>query len=432
MPQLPRATFRETAAVLGRSVAPLIAKGVIVRRPLVVRLLHDTGAELGEVRALQALRARHGPGPVMLRTPGRSLAVLLDPAHVRRALLGTPEPFETDMREKHAALAHFEPRGSLASRGAERAERRAFNDRVLDSACPVHPLADGLTAVVAAEAGALLRRAEAEGALGWGAFKDSWHRVARSVALGRGAADDRPLSRLLIRLRGDANWAFAKLRRDALRRRFQARVQAYLDRAEPGSLAALMPAAAGPRAAPVDQVGQYLFAFDAAGIATFRALALLASLPGYAQAARDEAGRGEPRLPLLRATLLEAVRLWPTTPAILRETDRDTAWDGATMPAGTGLLIHVPFFHRDDGRLPHANRFAPEIWMGQGDPDDVPLIPFSAGPGFCPARHLVELLGSHMLAHLLRRTWQVPERRRLEQGRMPPTFDQFSLVLRPA
>ena len=61
---------------------------------------------------------------------------------------------------------------------------------------------------------------------------------------------------------------------------------------------------------------------------------------------------------------------------------------------------------------------------GEGEP-----FPFSAGPGFCPAKPLVEMLGSHMLAHLLRRNWTVPERRRLEQGRMPPTFDQFSLTL---
>ncbi|WP_141243899.1 cytochrome P450 [Sphingomonas lenta] len=428
MPQLSRATIRETAAVLGQAVGPLFAKGMFVRRPSIVRLLHDTGAELAEVRALQALRARHGPGPVMLATPGRRLAVVLDPAHARRVLDETPEPFETDMAEKHAALAHFEPRGSLASRGEDRAERRRFNDRVLDSACPIHHLGGEMTAIVTAEAEALLARADEEGGLSWGAFKDGWHCMARGVVLGRSAADDKELSRLLIRLRGDANWAFLKPKRRSLRERFQAAVRAHLDRAEPGSLASLMPAANTPRAAPVDQVAQWLFAWDAAGIATFRALTLLASLPGYAQSARDEALHGSPELPLLRATILESVRLWPTTPAILRETDRETDWNGATMPAGTGLLIHAPYFHRDDQRLAYANRFAPELWLG-GDPERVGLVPFSAGPGFCPAKQLVEFLGSHMLAHLLARIWRVPERRRLEQGRMPPTFDQFSLTL---
>ena len=47
--QLPRASLSETAAVLGRAAGPLFAKGVILRRPLVVRALHATGAEMGEV-----------------------------------------------------------------------------------------------------------------------------------------------------------------------------------------------------------------------------------------------------------------------------------------------------------------------------------------------------------------------------------------------
>jgi hypothetical protein len=35
-----------------------------------------------------------------------------------------------------------------------------------------------------------------------------------------------------------------------------------------------------------------------------------------------------------------------------------------------------------------------------------------------------------MLGHLLARNWTVPERHRVAQGRMPSSFDQFSLTLR--
>lgn len=431
MPQLPRASFGETLSVLGAAVGPLVAKGVILRRPLIVRALHETGAEERGVRVLQALRTRHGPGPVMLRVPGRSLAVVLDPGHAAQVLAGTPEPFESDMREKRAALSHFEPRGSLISRGGERAERRAFNERVLNSACPIHSLGGEMMAAVAAEADALLAEADRRGGLSWDTYRKRWNRMARRVVLGPKAADDEALGRLLIDLRGRANWAFLAPKRRSARARFHREVGAYLDRAAPGSLASLMPAAATPRAAPADQVGQYLFAFDAAAIATFRALALLASLPGHAQRARDEARSGSPELPFLRATILESLRLWPATPAILRETDRETDWDGATMPKGTGLIIHAPFLHRDERRLPYAHRFAPEIWTGS-EPERAPLLPFSAGPARCPGRPLVELVGSRMLAHLLRRNWIVPERCRLEQGRMPHTFDHFSLSLKLA
>ena len=65
------------------------------------------------------------------------------------------------------------------------------------------------------------------------------------------------------------------------------------------------------------------------------------------------------------------------------------------MPAGTGILIFAPFFHRDDERLPYAHRFAPELWLKAQDPVAWPLIPFSGGPVICPGRHLVTLGREH-------------------------------------
>jgi cytochrome P450 len=179
-------------------------------------------------------------------------------------------------------------------------------------------------------------------------------------------------------------------------------------------------------AAAEDQVGQWLFAFDAAGIATFRALAVLASSDTMMARARgDEASQR----PFLRACLLESVRLWPTTPAILRQTDREIEWHGAKMAKGTGVLIHVPFLHRDDERLPFANRFAPETWL-EGQADRWPLIPFSAGPAECPAKNLVLLLASEMLGFLLAgRRFKMPASRKLDLTALPPTFDHFSLSL---
>src|SRR5690606_31988282 len=104
--------------------------------------------------------------------------------------------------------------------------------------------------------------------------------------------------------------------------------------------------------------------------------------------------------PYLRACVLESLRLWPTTPLVLRDTVADTTWETGTLPAGTGMVIFAPFFHRDDERLPYAHRFAPEVWLGEDHAGgaiplgDWPLIPFSRGPAICPARNLVLLLGT--------------------------------------
>lgn len=428
---LVRLTATETAAVLAIAGGPLLAKGIMVRRPWVVALLQATGMERSAVVLFQRLRRRYGDGPVMLRLPGREQAVLLSPDHVRRVLAETPEPFETDSSEKHATLSHFEPKGSLISRGAARAERRALNERALESSGPIHSLAPRFQEIVVEEIAALLQTSGETGGgtgeLGWGAFKDRWFRIARRCLFGDHAADDRALTEMLIRLRSAGNWAFLHPKRRALRARFRSRVAAYLHASAPGTLAERLAAHATSRAAAEDQVGQWLFAFDAAGIATFRALAVLASTEALMERARSDAA---PELPFLRACLLESVRLWPTTPAILRQSDRETDWNGSMMPKDTGVLIHAPFLHRDDERLPFAHRFTPDLWL-DSDPAVWTLIPFSAGPGECPAKNLVLLLASNTLAAMLGgHRFALPPSRRIDPDRLPATFDQFSLVLR--
>ncbi|MBB3691421.1 cytochrome P450 [Sphingomonas sp. BK580] len=424
---LPRLSVGETVALLLAAGGPLFAKGIIVRRPLVVWLLQATGAERAGAQLLQRLRRRHGDGPVLLRIPFREHAVVLSSADARRVLAETPEPFQSDTSEKHATLSHFEPAGSLISRGPERAARRAFSDDVLQSGCPLHILLPRFRQVIEEEAPMLL--AQAGEGLSWGAFKDAWFRIVRRCTFGDHAGGDTRLTALLIRVRSRANGAFLAPKDRVLRDRTLSSIAAALHSAEPNTLGALAKATGDRRARPEDQVAQWLFAFDAAGIATFRALAVLASDPASASQARDDAA---PELPFLRACLLDTVRLWPTTPAVLRQTDRDTRWGDAIMPAGTGVLIHLPFLHRDDERLPFAHRFAPKVWL-TGEGERWGLIPFSGGPGECPARNLVLLLGSLMLQSLLRESrFDMPAGEALNTSALPATFDHFSLIIRTA
>jgi cytochrome P450 len=188
-------------------------------------------------------------------------------------------------------------------------------------------------------------------------------------------------------------------------------------------------------------VPQWLFAFDAAGMATFRALALLAVHPDQAARARAELrshpGIERQYLPFLRSTVLESLRLWPTTPAILRQSTRATQWEGGTMPEGTGILLFTPFFHRDDQRMDCADRFAPELWLKDDKVRDVqdrdwPLVPFSSGPVMCPARNLVLMLTSVMLGALIGGDDGIhgltpSQQGRLDPARLPGTLDNYSL-----
>ncbi|MBO1752820.1 cytochrome P450 [Actinotalea sp. BY-33] len=428
---LPRAGVVDTVRVLGTVVLPTIARGVIIRRPPVVGLLERADADRRAVQLLQRLRRRYGSGPLRLRVPGRRMVVLLDHGDVRRVLAETPDPFTPATREKRAALGHFQPHGVLISQGEDREDRRRFNESVLDTPSPVHRSADGMVGGVRAEVDSLLGQVRRDGALTWAPYSAMWDRMVRRVVLGEGALADSALSDELRTLRATANWAFLHPRRRGVRASFLDRVEGHVRRADPGSLAGSVAAAPSTeRTDPVQQVPQWLFAFDAAAWASFRALALLHSHPEQLARARAEiAGRDLDRpqdLPFLRATMLESLRLWPTTPAVLRESTERTVWEGGPMPEHTSILTYAPLFHRDDEHLAYAHTFDPEVWLDPARAADWPLIPFSDGPAVCPGRNLVLHVSSSILAMLLDATeLGLDQAERLEP--LPGTLDPFTL-----
>jgi cytochrome P450 len=186
--------------------------------------------------------------------------------------------------------------------------------------------------------------------------------------------------------------------------------------------------------APEDQVAHWLFAFDAAGMTAFRALALLTTHAAERRRALLDTERASnvDALPFLRACLLDTVRLWPTTPLILRQTSATTEWNGRQLPAGTGVLIFTPFFHRDPTRLPFADRFVPHMWLDELAMAALPatgLVPFSAGPGICPGRQIVLLMTSVLVGELLRASdLRITAGQRPSPERpLPPTLDHFAL-----
>jgi cytochrome P450 len=430
---LPKASILDTLAVIMEVFVPNVAKGVIIRRPKVVGMAERLGLDRRAVKRMQKLHNKYGTGPLMLRLPLRSQAVLLAPQHVHRVLAGSPEPFATASSEKRAALAHFEPKGVLISHGPARADRRRYNEEVLDSDNPVHRIAESFLPMVEQEAAEMLNAARVRGELIWEEFSEGWFRLVRRVVFGNGAREDHALTQMMAELRGAGNWAFLRPPNAGLRERFFARMKEYFDRAEPGSLAAVM---AGTRTTektmPHHQVPQWLFAFDPAGMATFRALALLAAHPEQAARAQDEIrnhpGMERQLLPFLRATVLESLRLWPTTPLVLRQTTKETSWENGVMPVHTGVMIFAPFFHRDDQHLEHADRFAPELWLKERTDKDWPLIPFSEGPAVCPGRNLVLMLSSAMLASLLEgRQVRLQSANRLSKEKLPGTLNNYSL-----
>lgn len=433
---LPKATLSETLGIFMKVLSPNIAKGVIIRRPKIVGAAEHWELDSKSVKRIQALSEKYGQGPLLLKVPFKSMALVLDPADANYVLDHSPEPFATAEQAKQSALNHFEPEMSLVSHGCERATRRRLNEDVLQSTCPRHGFASSFTKAAEQEAEQLLKEVSAhQGRLDWSLFINTWNRLVRRVVLGDAARDDDALTQKLIKLRKAANWGFMHPRRKRLQKQFEQHLKFYYDKAEPNSLAALLANyGVDSQAQPLQQVPQYLFAFEPAGMSTFRALALLCAHPEQAAKAREEIAQQSvedepPHMNLLKASVLEALRLWPTTPLVLRQSTTVTTWKQGEMPANTSILIHAPYFHRDDRYLAAAHTFSPEIWLKQDGPGQWPLIPFSGGPGKCPGRHLVLLVTSSLLNALLRRAHfnLEPEERLQGSEPMPALLSPYHL-----
>jgi cytochrome P450 len=394
-PSLAVLSAADVARVVGRVVLPVLAQGVLKRRPSMMKVAQSLDTDRRAVRTMHELREKYGDGPLLVKIPFRPLTMPVMEADVARVLNGSPEPFTPDSREKHAALSHFQPSGLLISSLAERPGRRRWNEAVLDTDRPVHSMAAHFATVIEEE----MTPVRAASTIVWKDWEQPFWRIVRRVVLGDSARDDDAILDDLTTLRREANWAFAWPTRRRLRSSVIGRIQDYLDRAEPGSLAAhaaAVPSDAGTRAA--EQVSQWLFAFDAAGMASFRALALLASHPQAQQEAAAEAGDG----PFLRAVVHEAVRLWPTTPMILRDTTEEVTLGPVRLATGAGVAVFAPYLHRNPV-LPYADTFAPELWLPGGEAlRSFSFVPFSGGPATCPGRNLVLTLTTQMLAQTLR------------------------------
>ncbi len=414
-------SLTDTWGLLWHVVLPVFFQGILLKRRSVLRRAERRAWDRGAIKFLQALRRRYGEGPLLVRTPWRLYALVLSRPDVTRILEQTPHPFSPASDEKHAALSHFEPDNSLISRGALRTNRRDFHDRILDSNSVRHRLTGTFLSTAREEVSRLLLSLPDGHRLGWAEFNAAWYAGVRRIVFGNAARDAHQLTDLLYRLRSRSNWVIFRSLDAGIRARYQKQLDDCLSNSEPDSLAGSI------RSVPTssdlqigDQVTQWLFAFDAGGITVFRALALAKML-----------GLQPTNEVYARALFLDTLRLWPTTPVILRQATGPIHWPGGTLPGGTGVIVFAPFFHRDDERLAHANTLDCAPWLKKDPAAVYPFLSFSSGPASCPGRHLVTLIGTAWLSALLPERLELLAPRCLARGnQLPGTFDYFSILFR--
>jgi cytochrome P450 len=437
--ELPRASLLEGMRFTLQVMLPNVAQGLFRRRPRAVSAATRLDADRHAVAVIGGVRRSHGTGPVWVRAGTQQTLLVLSTSDVRRVLQGSPDPFAADPDAKRRGMSHFQPDALTISRGELWENRRRFTEFVLDTGKPVHRLGGRFAAVAAEEADSLLGEAERGGGkLGWERFHPAFGRITRRIVLGDGARDDEEVTSLLATLMEEAN-GLPRGRSESLSA-FQDKVREYVEAAEEGSLAALAAEAPSDEETRVErQVTHWLFAMgDTLPANAFRALALIAAHPrqrAEVEAELDRAAVGAgldadrmASLDYLEACLHEAMRLWPTTPVVSRETLEDTEWDGAVVPPGTQVLISNTFNHRDNERHEFANRFFPEAWTEGDAANEWSFNHFSRGPQGCPGAELALFVGKATLASLLAARRFRLVRPRLDPGRpLPHMLDFFTL-----
>ena len=411
---LPRASLLESGRFTLTYALPSLLRGALIPQPFWTGLATRLNTGQWAVTTVERLSGRYAGRSLLVRGALGQTLLILTTEDARRVLESPVEVFAMDAREKQRALEPFAPDALNASPPSLHARRRPFNEAVLDYGHEPHRFAERFLAIVGEEITELLA---ADGVLDYERSLAAFRRVSRRCVLGDAAADDIKLSEEHSRLREDGNWLGLKVwnrGRDArLRASMDARIRGYVDAAEPGTLVSFFPSA--PQEQETDPNGQvpfWLMALDAVRTVVANALALLATYSAARAEAVEEIaaadathGRGTVAaladLRFVRACVQESIRLWPAAPTLVRRTAIDTEWGGATVAAGTRVLIPAAVFHRAR-KFPYANRLAPEIWLDGAGDADWSLNLFSRGEAQCAGRNLALVLATASLAELLR------------------------------
>ena len=409
---------------------PNVLQGLFKKRELVTKVAGAARTDLFGFALVHGLVKKYGSSPFFVRVATDEALLLSDPADIEFVLGGSPDPFASDPPAKKAGMSAFQPDALTLSRGDLWRNRRAFAEAVLETGSPLHSLAPRMLSVAAEEAGTL------SGEVDFHALNERFQRLTRRVVFGDAAADDTGLTDLLGVLMAQGNrtpGAPAEGYDELIER-----ITAYVETASPGSLVSLIARAPqDDQTAVPGQVVHWLFAMgDTLPANLVRALALVGSHPEQRHEVYAElkaADLTDPaavaRLDYLGGVILEAMRLWPTTPLFGRVTTSEVTFPGGqVLPAGAQVLIYNVFNHRNPDRVPYADRFAPGEWATGDAAKDWSFNFFSHGPQGCPGAGLSIYLGQAFLGALLDRATPETLAPTIAPGKpLPRGLDLFSV-----
>jgi cytochrome P450 len=144
------------------------------------------------------------------------------------------------------------------------------------------------------------------------------------------------------------------------------------------------------------------------------ALHLLGSHPGVQQKAADETGAilrdggdlaeyAQRRESLVRACLLESMRLYPPVYMTEHLATEDIVLGGYQVPRGTAVFLSPWVTQRHPDFWPEPERFDPGRFLGEQSRPRYAYLPFGGGPHVCIGEHFALLAATVLLEAVLRR-----------------------------
>ena len=430
--RLPSASLADSARFVAGALIPSASRGLFAPRKPVIKLLvrRDADRRVGELMA--SLRKKYGGAG--LRLLGGRLVTLWGPDEIREVLDRSAVEYDSGGGAKGKGMSHFQPDALTLSSGDEWRDRRAFNEHVLATSERIHPDAARIVGVVLDEVDKLGRPKSLE----WEHWEQLFDHTTLRVIFGDGAREDQELTELLETLMSQAN-RIAGLKHGDDYYELYGRLERKLRDPEEGSLLARVASAPQSDVTRVaHQIPHWMFAMrDTLGANAYRALALLAADAGLQERARSEIGGrdlSDPAvvdgLSLVEGVLQEAMRLWPTTPLLARETKCPVHLAGEQLDEGTQVMILNTFNHRDTESIPDADRLVPERWT-DGRERDPRFNHLSGGSQYCPGIPLVLLIGKACLGRWVERhDLTLEEPSGLDpSGDLPRMLDFFAIRL---
>ena len=410
-------------------VLPYFLQGIFTKTPFWVDVFTRFHPDYSAVRFVQRLRAKYKSSYLYVYMLRNRTVLVLDRAGIEQVLQQSPAvygPPELKVR----GMTHFQPGAVTISDGKDWQERRVFNEAVLESKQRVHSEASKFLTIVRDEVSNLTNGSLSR--LRWGQFDYLFKRITLQVIFGTQAKSDFGLTDRLDLMMRESNRVFL-LGKSCAFDAFYAQIRAFLAAPDGDSLASKCPHAASTANTRVEnQIPHWMFAMmETLATNTLRAFALILSHPAAEARVRNELRDQDLLLPqavdgfdYLEGCLQEAMRLWPTTSFLARQTDGETQLAGCTVPAKTQVLIMNNFNHRDWETVPFADQFYPDFWLNTRS--DYRFNHLSNGAQYCAGKSLALLLGKAVLGNLLSaRRYRLIAPRLDPTRRLPYGFNEF-------